>query len=200
MIWKLLKLYYLQKDNPKLFSIYRPISVLLCFSKIIERIVHERCYTFLTKNNVLYKRQYGFCNKHSTYMAVLDFINDANKAIDNNLYTAGSFMNLSKAFDPIDHKILWDKSYHHGFRGVFRARSKICKKGKKGGRDPKGGGAGGWYNPKIAQKQPKIGWICMIYLSKGGGTVPIRTIRGSAPGFTCMVSKYLSKQKTNGFI
>ena len=29
-------------------------------------------------------------------------------------------------------------------------------------------GGGGWYNPKIAQKWPKIGWICMIYLSKGG--------------------------------
>ena len=50
---------------------------------------------------------------------------------------------------------------------------------KRGGRDPKGG-AGDWYNPKIAQKWPKIGWICMIYLSKGG-PVPIRTIRGSAP-------------------
>ena len=45
-----------------------------------------------------------------------------------------------------------------------RGGSRICKKG----RDPKGG-PGGWYNPKIAPKQPKIGWICMIYLSKGGG-------------------------------
>ena len=57
-----------------------------------------------------------------------------------------------------------------------RGRSRKCK---KGGRDPKGR-PGGWYNPKIAQKWPKIGWICMIYLSKGG-LVPIRTLRGSAP-------------------
>ena len=54
-------------------------------------------------------------------MAVLDFINDMNKAIDNNLYDAGIFMDLSKAFDTIDHKILWDKSYHYGFRGVLHA-------------------------------------------------------------------------------
>ena len=110
-----------KKDNPELFSNYRPVSVLPCFSKIIERIVHERCYDFLTKNNILYKRQYGFRNKHSTYMAVLDFINDMNKAIDNNMYTAGIFMDLSKAFDTIDHEILLDKLYHYGFRGVSHA-------------------------------------------------------------------------------
>ena len=53
---------------------------------------------------------------------------------------------------------------------------------KRGGKIQKGG-PGGWYNLKIAQTYPKIGWICMIYLSKGG-TVPIRTIHGSAPEYT----------------
>ena len=51
-------------------------------------------------------------------MAVLDFINDMKKAIDNKMYTAGSFMDLSKAFDTIDHEILLDKLYHYGLRGV----------------------------------------------------------------------------------
>ena len=54
-------------------------------------------------------------------MAVLDFINDMNKAIDNNMYTAGIFMGLSKAFDTIDHEILLDKLYHYAFRGVSHA-------------------------------------------------------------------------------
>ena len=39
---------------------------------------------------------------------------------------------------------------------------------KRGGVEIQKGGPGGWYNPKITQKLPKIGWISMIYLSKGG--------------------------------
>jgi len=107
-----------KKDSPESFSNYRPVSVLPCFSKILERIVHDRCYDFLSINNILYKRQYGFRYMHSTYMAVLDFIKDINVAIDNNMYTAGIFMDLSKAFDTIDHNILLHKLYHYGFRGV----------------------------------------------------------------------------------
>ena len=52
-------------------------------------------------------------------MAVLDFIKEMNVAIDSNMYTAGIFMDLSKAFDTIDHDILLQKLYHYGFRGVL---------------------------------------------------------------------------------
>ena len=51
-------------------------------------------------------------------MAVLDFINNANDAIDDNMFTAGIFMDLSKAFDTITHNILLHKLYHYGFRGI----------------------------------------------------------------------------------
>ncbi len=107
-----------KKDNPELFGNYRPVSVLPCLSKILERIVHNRVYDFLCKNNILFKKQYGFRTDHSTYMAVLDFVSTITKAIDDNMYTMSIFMDLSKAFDTIDHGILLQKLYHYGFRGV----------------------------------------------------------------------------------
>ena len=51
-------------------------------------------------------------------MAVVDFINNLSKAIDDGMNTVGIFMDLSKAFDTIDHSIWLAKLYHHGFRGV----------------------------------------------------------------------------------
>ena len=110
-----------KKDNPQVFGNYRPVSVLPCFSKILERIVYNRTYDFLSKNDVLYCKQYGFRTNHSTYMAVLDFVNEINKAFDNDMYTLGIFMDLSKAFDTINHDILLNKLYHYGFRGVSNA-------------------------------------------------------------------------------
>ncbi len=107
-----------KKDNPEFFGNYRPVSVLPCLSKVLERIVYNRAYDFLCKNNVLYNKQYGFRTNHSTYMAVLDFVNIVSKAIDNDMYTLGIFMDLSKAFDTIDHGILLQKLYHYGFRGI----------------------------------------------------------------------------------
>ena len=54
-----------------------------------ERIVYNRGYDFLCK------KQYGFRTNHSTYMAVVDFINDACKAIDADMNTLGIFMDIS---------------------------------------------------------------------------------------------------------
>ena len=101
-----------KKDNPEVFGNYRPVSVLPCFSKLLERLIYNRCYEFLSKYDILYDKQFGFRNKHSTYiMAVLDFVNNITDAIDNDMYTVG-------IFNTIDHIILLAKLYHYGFRGV----------------------------------------------------------------------------------
>ena len=107
-----------KKDSPECFGNYRPVSVLPCLSKILERIVYNRTYDFLTKNEILYKQQYGFRSNHSTYMAVHDFVNNISDAIDKDKHTIGIFMDLSKAFDTIDHNILLNKLYHYGLRGI----------------------------------------------------------------------------------
>ena len=54
-------------------------------------------------------------------MAVLDFVKDVSEASDNDKLTLGVFMDLSKAFDTIDHNILLDKLYHYGFCGISHA-------------------------------------------------------------------------------
>ena len=54
-----------------LFTNYRPVSVLPAFSKILERIVHNRLINFLNKFNILSSNQYGFRKNHSTAYALI---------------------------------------------------------------------------------------------------------------------------------
>ena len=85
---------------------YRPISVLPCFSKILERIIYNRFYTFFIENDILYEKQFGFQKQHSTEHAIIHLVNDIFKSFDSNKYTLGVFIDLTKAFDTVDHNIL----------------------------------------------------------------------------------------------
>ena len=71
-IAKVIPLY--KNDNPELFKNYRPISILPCFSKLIERIMYNRLYSFLTNHNIISDKQYGFRKKYATYMALIDLV------------------------------------------------------------------------------------------------------------------------------
>ena len=82
---------------------YAPISVLPCFSKILERIMYIRLYNHLIKNNILYSKQFGFQKGHSTEYAIIQLINQINNKFENNEFTIGVFIDLSKAFDSVDH-------------------------------------------------------------------------------------------------
>ena len=64
---------------------------------------------FVTKGNILYDKQVGFRQKHSTAMALLETVDQISEAMDNKKITVGVFIDLSKAFDTWDHKILLQK-------------------------------------------------------------------------------------------
>ncbi len=82
-IWKLLGLYQFLRPVTKEFSNYRPISILPCISKILERLVFSRLFNHLDANNILYKHQYGFRKRHSTEHALIQLVNYISSALDN---------------------------------------------------------------------------------------------------------------------
>ena len=98
---------------------YRPISLLPVFSKILERAVYNRLLHFLTKCNIITGCQYGFRPGHSTSHAIIHLINNIIKVFENNEILIGLFLDLSKAFDTLDHEILIKKLYYYGIRGVL---------------------------------------------------------------------------------
>lgn len=97
---------------------YRPISILPAFSKIFEKIIVTRLIKYLEDNKLLTQYQHGFRANHSTETAVLHFVNNIYKALEQKLYVAGVFIDLSKAFDSLNHNILLSKLQHIGIRGV----------------------------------------------------------------------------------
>ena len=96
---------------------YRPISLLPTLSKILEKVVHHRLYTFFTINDILYDNQYGFRPKHSTTDAVLKFTSHIMSVLEDNNTTMAVLLDLFKAFDTIDHGILLNKLAHYGGGG-----------------------------------------------------------------------------------
>ncbi|CAL4156996.1 unnamed protein product, partial [Meganyctiphanes norvegica] len=88
-------------------------------SKIIEKVINNRMVHFLDDFNILSKTQFGFRKNMGTETALLNYIDNIQEALNNKKYTVSIFMDLSKAFDVIDHKILEKKLEHYGFRGKF---------------------------------------------------------------------------------
>jgi len=97
---------------------YRPISLLSNINKIIEKLMHERLYSFLEKHRCIYELQFGFRSEHSTGHALTDLTEAIRKAMDESSYAIGVFIDLQKAFDTVDHEILLSKLDHYGVRGT----------------------------------------------------------------------------------
>ena len=85
------------------------------FSKIFEHLMYNRLLSFVNKHSILHNYQFGFPKKnYNTTMAQTTLVDKILKAIDKGDYVLGIFLDLSKAFDTIDHSILFNKLYKYG--------------------------------------------------------------------------------------
>ena len=115
---KLAKVIPIHKAGKKTnVSNYRPISLLSVFSKIYEKSMHKRLYDFFSRNETIYKHQYGFRKQHSCEHALLEAQYTLTKALDNKQISALLLIDFSKAFDMVDHNTLIYKLEHYGIRG-----------------------------------------------------------------------------------
>ena len=117
-----LKLAYItpiyKNGDKTLINNYRPISILSVFSKIFEKLMYKRLFNFINKNNILFKHQFGFREGYGTSLALIYLIDKINQAINNGEFVIGVFLDLTKAFDTVNHNILLQKLERYGIRGI----------------------------------------------------------------------------------
>ena len=110
---------------------YRPISALPSISKIYESLTLDRMMSFITAHSIFTSAQYGFREGKSTTQAVIKLLSYINEAYHSKTYCVCFFLDLRKAFDTINHEIMFKKLFHYGFRGTSHDYLKSYFKNRK---------------------------------------------------------------------
>ena len=98
-----------KKNDPEDISNYRPISILPTLSKVFERAATDQLVEHLEKNNLLSNHQHAYRKSHSTKTCLFEVVNYLYRLIDQKKYTAIVSLDLSKAFDSINHSLILKK-------------------------------------------------------------------------------------------
>ena len=132
--WKLGKVIPIPKTKDRQYaSNWRPISLLSLPGKLLEKLVHRQLLIFLHNNNLLSEMQHGFISGKSTSTALQDFILYATNHINNAKLCSCVFIDLSKAFDSLNHVVLLRKLRTFG----------LCDK------------AGPWFDSYLSHREQK---------------------------------------------
>ena len=97
------------------FNNYRPISLTLQFSKMLEKLFSNRLLSFCNKFNIINDEQFGYRKNISTLNSIETLQKKVIESLDS--YCVGLFVDLKKAFDTVNHRILINKLYYYGIRG-----------------------------------------------------------------------------------
>ena len=137
-IWKKARVRPLFKSGDRsLPSNYRPISVLPEMCKITERVVFNQLMDFLNQNKLLSDFQYGFRPKHSCSDAMLSILRTIHSQLRSNKKVCLITLDIQKAFDSVDHKLLLNKLQNIGcdnqsmnwFNSYLTNRTQFVKNG-----------------------------------------------------------------------
>jgi len=96
---------------------YRPISIIPVLAKLLERLMNNRIISFLYENKILSEAQNSVRKGKPIDTAVPSFIGRIQKVLDKRVHTTGIFIDLTKAYNALNHKLLLEKLFYCGIRG-----------------------------------------------------------------------------------
>ena len=100
---------YKNKGHKHLLTNYRPISILPIYSKVFEKFINSQIQSHLESESIISSYQFGFQKKKGAQDALIKFVNNAFSSLNSSKMIIGIFIDFSKAFDTINHKILLQK-------------------------------------------------------------------------------------------